>query len=251
MQTYPRLYFLFPFQPHTGLRCTLQRETAHYLAHVLRRKVGDGVMVFNAEVGEWESCIVEMKKNTIEIELVHQVRSPEQVEDFPVLAFAPLKRDSFDLVVRMGTELGVRCFAPVITRRTNTHRVNKERMEVIAKEAVEQCERIDLPLCEDVQTLEQFLARWPQDKILGVAIERMNAQITQDIHHSASNEGHKSIQDAKPMRGILIGPEGGFSPEEIRFIQNKPFVRPFSLGARILKAETAAVAALVLYFIEK
>ena len=147
------------------------------------------------------------------------------------LLFAVLKRDTTDLVVQKATELGVSMLLPVLTERTNAGRVNLDRLRSIAIEAAEQSERLTLPAVRPAAHLNDTLAAWPSDRALFVAQERADAPPLKPFAGSA---------------GLLIGPEGGFGPRDRAAIDRCRFVRPVSLGPRILRAETAAIVGLAL-----
>lgn len=158
----------------------------------MRQGPGDAVRVFNARDGEWAATIQTLRKDRGTIVFGTMERSPQATEGVELL-FAPLKRDATELVIRMGTELGVTCFRPVITERTNTHRLNLERLALIASEAAEQCERLDIPEILPLESLKTVLSTWPEDKPLFAALERRPGE-----------DG--------PMKAaaLLIGPEGDF-----------------------------------------
>jgi len=235
VQDLPRLYIdpseLADFVPSGTLEMT--GAQARYLGTVLRREVGAEVLLFNARDGEWRASIAHVRKDRGSFALLTQVRAAEPVSG-PVLVFALLKRDATDLVVRMGTELGVQRFIPVTTERTNASRVNMERLEAIAIEAAEQCERLDVPQFEEPCRLADLLGRWPQDRRLLVAVERAAARGTGDAAAPAMADGD----------GLLIGPEGGLSDAEVAMILARPFALGVTLGTRILRADTAVVAGL-------
>ncbi|MFT9126304.1 MAG: RsmE family RNA methyltransferase, partial [Acetobacter fabarum] len=168
--------------------------------------------------------------------LERQLRAPQPCPPLR-LAFALLKRDATDLVLRMGTELGVTEFLPLVTERTNTHRINPERLHAIAVEAAEQCERLDIPAIAQVQTLPALLGSWPQQTSLFAAIERL------DERESTPPPTPRLVQEGD---GLLIGPEGGLSDGECQTLLKRPFVAPISLGSLVLRADTAVVAGLAL-----
>lgn len=199
---------------------------AHYLGKVMRLQPGDGVVLFNGRDGEWQATLDEVRKNRATVRLSSCLRLQQDTEGVELL-FAPLKRDATELVIRMGTELGVTRFRPVLTARTNTHRLNLERLGLIAQEAAEQCERLDVPALMPLEPLAAVLARWPARRRLAVALERQG-------------QG-KAPGDCD---ALLIGPEGGFSEEEVTRLSRHEAVQSFSLGSRILRADTAACAAL-------
>ncbi|MCQ9154842.1 16S rRNA (uracil(1498)-N(3))-methyltransferase [Acidomonas methanolica] len=232
MQDAPRLY-IDPgqaplFRPDAEL--ALSPDHARYLGTVLRLGPGDAVSVFNARDGEWDAILTGVRKDRGTLRLAERRRAPD-IRVGATLFFAPLKRDATDLVIRMGTELGVSRFAPVMTARTNTHRLNAERLRAIAIEAAEQCERLDVPRIDDPVSLVQAVEAWPAELPLFAAMERF--------------DGAAPLPRESPAEyGVLIGPEGGFAPEERRWIEGRSGVTPLSLGALVLRADTAACAAL-------
>lgn len=207
--------------------------TAHYLGNVLRLRPSEKVVFFNERDGEWHCEISEISKNKGIITAQKQLRQPI-VPFGPTLVFAPLKRDATDLAIRMATELGVQIIQPVKTLRTNTIKIKEERLRIISIEAAEQSNRLTIPTIRSIQSLFDFCETWPKNKILWVAIERCaDYQIPID-----------KAQECRSDDGILIGPEGGFDPNEIKNLLLCDFVRPLSLGSLVLKAETAIVAGL-------
>lgn len=227
MQDAPRLYLDLPFPPQ-GEGVALDADQMRYLATVLRLQNGDILHVFNEVAGEWEARLEIQRKDRGLAMLVALVRPPEKAVG-PVLVFAPLKRDATDLVLRMGTEMGVTRFCPVITERTNTHRINAERFRAIAIEAAEQCERLDIPQIDPLRPLPQLLSEWQGDRPLFAALER----------HECAN-----VSAVPEDHALLIGPEGGFSETERRLLSKHEAIIPISLGKRILRADTAVVAGL-------
>ncbi len=212
----------------------MREDHAHYLGRVLRRGPGDGVRLFNARDGEWQAAIESLPRREPGRFRLTALLRPPAPEAGPLLLFAPVKRDATDLVVRMATELGVSELRPVLTERTNTARVNVDRLRAIAIEAAEQCERLGVPAIAAPQRLAWVLSEWPQDRTLHAAIERLpSAQRPVD-----------PISAEAPAGALLIGPEGGFTPLELDALRGRPFVTAISLGPRILRAETAAVAGL-------
>ena len=231
MQDQPRLY-VDPAQAmlHAGLELPMREDQAHYLGNVLRRGAGDGVRLFNVRDGEWQAAIGSLhKRGRGSFDIATLVRPPAP-ETGPRLLFAPVKRDATDLVVRMATELGVSALQPVLTDRTNSARTNSDRLRAIAIEAAEQCERLSVPTVAEPQRLAAVLAEWPEGHTLHAAIERL--------------PGPERARAGAPGDALLIGPEGGFTPTELDVLRALPFVTFLSLGSRILRAETAAVAGL-------
>ena len=209
-----------------GQTVPLPPGQAHYLGNVMRQGVGSLVRVFNERDGEWSAEIAALKKDRGSILLQHCERAPMPTEGVELL-FAPLKRDATELVIRMGTELGVTRFRPVVTERTNTHRLNLERLAVIATEAAEQCERLDVPDILPPESLRVVLAEWPEDRPLFAALERRPGE-------------RANVRAA----ALLIGPEGGFSETEVEMLRRHSAVHALSLGPLVLRAETAVCAGL-------
>ncbi|EHH69374.1 16S rRNA (uracil(1498)-N(3))-methyltransferase [Gluconobacter morbifer] len=225
----PRLYVESPDLPFAaGLEIPLPPGQAHYLGNVLRQRVGDAVRVFNARDGEWSGCLQTLRKDRGSIRLYVQERPARPTEGVELL-FAPLKRDATELLIRMGTELGVTRFIPVVTERTNTHRLNPQRLFLIATEAAEQCERLDVPSIAPLEPLKAVLAEWPDGKPLFAALERRPGEEDGSVRAAA----------------LLIGPEGGFTEAEVALLQRTPAVHALGLGPLILRAETAVCAGLV------
>lgn len=209
----------------------LDRTQAHYLLDVMRRKVGDQVRLFNAEDGEWLASIAEAARRNCRLEVIEQLRPPVE-EPGPTLLFAPIKKSRMEMLVEKATELGVGTLIPVRTRRSNVDRINTARLQTIALEAAEQCERLSLPDIREMQSLEQALTGWPNDHPLYVADE--------------SGGGQPLLQALQPERpaAFLIGPEGGFDPAELERLGEHPAVVKVDLGPRILRAETAGMVVL-------
>jgi 16S rRNA (uracil1498-N3)-methyltransferase len=202
----------------------------NYLAAVLRLGPGDRVKLFDDRSGEWLATIAEAGKKRVTLEIGERLREREHVPDLWLL-FAPIKRGRIDWLVEKATELGVARLVPVTTRRTVVDRLNLDRLRTHAIEAAEQCGRTALPELAEPRKLEAVLRDWPAGRPLYFA-----------------DEG--GGEDFRPVPGpgaILIGPEGGFAEEERAAIRALPQARPVSLGPRILRADTAALAAVSLW----
>ena len=199
----------------------------NYLAAVLRLGPGDRVKLFDDRTGEWLAEIVEAGKRRVTLRVGERLREREAVPDL-WLVFAPVKRGRIDWLVEKATELGVARLLPVVTRRTIVDRLNLERLRAHAVEAAEQCERTALPVLEEPRKLDAMLKSWPADRTLWFADEA----------------GGEAFAPAPGAAAILIGPEGGFTDEERAAIRALPQSRPVSLGPRILRADTAALAAI-------
>lgn len=211
----------------------LSRDQTHYLASVMRAQIGEYALLFNGRDGEWLARIASLVKAGAALVPEFQTR-PQAPEPDLWLLSAPLKKDRTDLVVEKAAELGVSRLWPVFTRRTNAGRVNGERLGAHLMEAAEQCERLSVPELAEPAPLDKALSGWPEDRVLLFLDESGGgpplAQVLQDLPPG-------------PL-ALLVGPEGGFDAEERRLIASKPFARPVGLGPRILRAETAAIAAL-------
>jgi len=227
----PRLYVQDPLG--SGLRVGLGRDRAHYLKNVLRRAAGDEVGLFNGRDGEWLGRIAEFAKNAASIALDRQ-RRPQTAGPDLWLAFAPIKRARIDMLAEKATELGCSVLLPVMTRRAEAQRVNSERLAAIAVEAAEQTERLDVPEIRAPVALDRLLASWPEGRTLFVCAEAGAATPIADAVRAGIG---------RPA-GFLIGPEGGFDPAELDRLRKVPFAVPVGLGPRLLRAETAALAAL-------
>ena len=219
----------------SGAEVILSAAQAHYLAHVLRLKAGASVLVFNGLDGEWLAEIIAVKRQSGQLLVRHQTRKPEPAPDIHYL-FAPLKRARLDYMVQKATEMGAAVLQPVFTRRTMVARVRLERMRANAIEAAEQCGILYLPEIREPQKLDKLLAQWDNERLLIFCDEA--AEIRSPL---------AALQDtAGAPVAVLVGPEGGFSPDERKALAAAPFVRAISLGQRVLRADTAAVAALAL-----
>ncbi|HQT46168.1 MAG: 16S rRNA (uracil(1498)-N(3))-methyltransferase [Acidocella sp. 20-63-7] len=217
---------------HAGENVNLREAQAHYLANVMRLGAGDTLRLFNGTQGEWRAEMVSAGRKAVDLRVLEQTREHEAAPDC-WLCFALLKRQKTDLVVEKATELGVRVIQPVITARTQADHVNLERLRAIALEAAEQCERLTVPEIREPVSLAKMMQNWPA-RTLYVADERRDAGVLRAEPGAA-----------KPC-ALLVGPEGGFTSVELDGIAGTPLVKRVSLGARILRAETAAIAGLAL-----
>lgn len=223
-----------------GQTITASADQAHYLLKVMRACNGERVVVFNGRDGEWLSAIEEATKKTCVLRMQKQLR-PQSPEPDLWLAFAPLKKSNTDFIVEKATELGVSALMPVFTERTNTTRVKPERLKLIAMEAAEQCDRLSVPQVSEPVTLSRLLTDWPAGRTLLVPDETGGGAPLIDVLQAPAGE------EIMPPHGFLIGPEGGFAASELDALGNLPFVTKVGLGPRILRAETAAVAALACF----
>jgi len=219
-----------------GARVEPSDSQAHYLLHVMRAKAGDRVSLFNGRDGEWLARIADVSKRSCVLECEKQTRTQDTAPDI-WLCFAPIKKTPADYVVQKATELGVSVLQPVMTRRTIVSRVNTERMRANATEAAEQSDRLTVPEIREPLPLEKLLAGWPNDRQVLFCDEAGDAV---PIADALANSKHKSW-------AVLTGPEGGFDPAERELIRTKGHVIPVSLGPRILRADTAALASIAVW----
>jgi len=227
-----------------GAEIPLDPAQAHYLRNVMRRAPGDAVRVFNGRHGEWRATIAALGKNKGTLAAEVQTRPQAEESDLWLLA-APIKRTAIDFVAAKATELGVSAIQPVITRRTAVSRVNVERMRANVIEAAEQCERLSVPEVREARPLADVLAAWPAERRILFADESRDGK---PIAEALAAERRIMQPGASPRPwAILIGPEGGFAPEEMQRLRAMPVVLPVSLGARLLRADTAALAALAVW----
>ena len=215
-----------------GIVVQLDAAQANYLGNVLRLGMGDQLLLFDGSSGEWLARIAECGKKRGRLTVDCRTREPEKIADV-WLAFAPVKRSQTDWLVEKATELGVGRLLPVMTQRTVAERVRLERLQAIAIEAAEQCGRTRLPEIDEPLTLKQFLDRRDPSRTLYFADE-------------CGGRGAAKAFRPGPVT-ILTGPEGGFTEEERAMVRAAPGAVPISLGPRILRAETAALAALATY----
>ena len=218
-----------------GARVELGEAQTHYLVNVLRSKTGAGILVFNGRDGEWLARLIEVKKRTAVLEATEQTRPQIDGPDIDYL-FAPLKHARLDYMVQKAVEMGVAKLSPVQTRRTVPDRVNLERMRANAIEAAEQCGILRVPDISELRPLSKVLDSWDAKRPLIFC-----------------DEGDGATSPVTTLNGmlpgplaVLVGPEGGFSDEEREILRSKPYVVALSLGPRIMRADTAAVAALAL-----
>lgn len=221
-----------------GLAVPLDADQAHYLRAVLRLGPGAELALFNGRDGEWHARIEALGKQSGAAVPLRQSRA--QTEDPDLwLVFAPVKRGRIDFLVEKAVELGAGALKPVFTRHTAMTRVNLERLRAHAREAAEQTERLSVPEVAEPETLEKLLAHWPAGRRLVVCDETGTAP---DI--ATVLEGAEPCADGW---AVLIGPEGGFAAEELDRLRKLPFVTAVGLGPRILRSDTAALAALAVF----
>lgn len=226
----PRLFVDLPL----GLDAApvIDGPAAHYLLNVMRLKAGDPILLFDNRSGEWLAVLADTAKRSLTLRIERQTRMIEPVPDL-WLCFAPVKKARLDWIIEKATELGVARLQPVITERTIVERVKRERLEAQIVEACEQCGRTALPTLAEPVKLPQLLRDWPTNRILLFADE-------------AGGTAMAAVGAPAPA-AILTGPEGGFTQRERALLLENPAVRRIALGPRILRAETAAIAATSLW----
>ena len=228
----PRLFLAAPLAK--GEAVMVEGNQAHYLAKVMRMGEGDIAILCDDVTGEWAAQVVSVGKREVVLEPAKKLREREQVPDFWLCA-ALLKKDRFDLVLEKASELGVRRIQPVLARRCVADKLNLERARAIMTEAAEQCARTALPELAEPMKLEALLRDWPAARALFFADE---------LGGEPAAEAFAAV--AGPA-ALLIGPEGGFDDAERAAVRALPQARAVSLGPRILRGETAAIAATALW----
>lgn len=239
MRPPPRLCVEGPLAADSPL--ALSTDQAHYLRHVLRLGPGAPVLLFNGRDGEWRAVLDSLDKARATAR--PETRTRPQAEDpGPWLLFAPLKKDAMDVLVQKAVELGCGALWPVFTRRSQTQRVRTDRLAAQVREAAEQCERLTLPEVHEARPLERALSAWPAERRLIVLAERRDAPPLAEALGATTG----------PPPGLLVGPEGGLDDLDLDLVSAlipswSPRSDTADLGPRILRAETAALAALAVW----
>ncbi len=234
-----RLYVDHPLGE--GQRVPLSREQAHYLFGVMRQAVGARVALFNGADGEWQAEVVEAGKRAGSLKCIAQ-SAPQQMPPDLWLLFAPIKKARTDFIVEKAAEMGAARICPVQTEFTNSERIRQDRLQAHAVEAAEQCGGTFVPPVDDLQKLSKVLDNWSDDRQVIFCDETMVGQ-----RSVLSPVGPENVASGPQTWAILIGPEGGFSERERARLRALRQAHPISLGPRILRADTAAVAALTLF----
>lgn len=222
-----------------GMVIELDRGQANYIVNVLRMQPGDPILLFNGEDGEWQASLAERNRRAAATLAVGEMTRPQAPPSDLVYMFAPLKHARLDYLIEKAVEMGVGRLMPVITQHTQVHHLNLDRLAANATEAAEQTGVLVVPPIAEPADIGDVIDRWGE-KEGGRTI-------------LFCDEGSPAVGPLAVLQGLrpgplalLIGPEGGFSDGERRFLRSKPFVRTLSLGPRILRADTAAIAALAL-----
>ena len=216
-----------------GQSLILPEGPSHYLRNVMRKSEGAEIGLFNGRSPEFRSTVSKVGKKAVEVD-VREVIQPFEPNQPLTLLFSPIKRTPMELLIAKATELGVTAFQPVLMDHTQSERLKTDRLISIAIEAAEQCERLTVP---------EFLEPLP----LKTAIEQFNGEIGAAFETSAFQPAREVLEAKGALDGLMIGPEGGFSPNELDWLGNQSHVTGLGLGPRILKAETAGIALVSLY----
>lgn len=212
----------------------LNYEQSHYISKVMHSHVKQQILVFNEEDGEWLTEIIKIAPKKVTLYIEKQTILPQKKDYEVILCFALLKNKGSNVIVQKASELGVTLLQPIITERTNVHKINQVRLKKIAIEASEQCERVDIANIKEPMSINNLVNTWNQDIPIIMADESgKSPPITEKLREIKS----KSF-------AIMIGPEGGFTDNERSMLISKEFVIPVDMGKRIMRADTAAIAAL-------
>ncbi|MHA6643894.1 16S rRNA (uracil(1498)-N(3))-methyltransferase [Mesorhizobium sp. A623] len=218
-----------------GVELEASPQQSHYLLHVLRLAEGAVLLLFNGRDGEWSAAIASKTKKSVRLKLLEPQRPQPPLPDL-VYCFAPLKQGRLDYLVQKAVEMGAGVLQPVITQHTQVAKPSIERLRANVTEAAEQCGILAVPQVREAEKFERLLAGWDKDRRL----------IFCDEDASSDNPLSALQSLTGNSLALLVGPEGGFSDDERRMLRALPFVTPIPLGPRILRADTAAVAALAL-----
>jgi 16S rRNA (uracil1498-N3)-methyltransferase len=235
----PRLFVDAPLG--AGQSVALERNQSNYLGNVLRLSAGDTILVFNGRDGEWQARITG-RKRADSLEIVSQTRPQDRLPDIAYV-FAPLKHARLDYMVQKAIEMGAATLQPVLTRFTQASRVNTERMRANVVEAAEQCGILSIATVAEPAPLERFLSQRAAGRLLIFCDEAAELENPIQSLQGAREAGH---DQGRVGIDVLIGPEGGFAEEERALLLRQPKILRLALGPRIMRADTAAVAALAL-----
>jgi len=216
-----------------GAAVELGQEQTHYLKNVMRLREGEAVALFNGSDGEFRARLESFGKRTARLLVEERLRAQAAEPDL-WLVFAPIKRARIDYLIEKATELGVSALVPVITRHTNVERLNLERLRAHAIEAAEQSERLTVPRIDEPRAFDDVLGAWDKSRRIMLC----------DESGTAPRASVALANQSAAAWAVLIGPEGGFAETELDALRKLPFVSPVSLGPRILRADTAALAGL-------
>ena len=228
-----RLYVTAPLAQGHAVAPSL--DQSRYLTQVMRLKQGDDLLLFNGTDGEWRAEVAEVLKKGAILRCIEQTLPQAYGPDLELI-LAGIKKTRVETVVEKATELGARSIQLTITQRTNSERIRLDRLDAITEEAAEQSGRLDVPTVHESKKLADILKNWPEGRKLMFCDETGGENAIEALKKSGPGAW-----------SILIGPEGGFSPEEREQLRALPFTTPVSLGPRILRADTAAISAMTLW----
>jgi 16S rRNA (uracil1498-N3)-methyltransferase len=235
----PRLFIEAPLAK--GATVALERAQANYLLNVLRLKPGADILVFNGGDGEWRAQLVPIGKRTVHLEVTEQTRAQTAPDDLHYL-FSPLKHARLDYMVQKAVEMGVSRLQPIVMQHTQAERINLERMRANAIGAAEQCGILSIPEIGEAIKFDSFVRKWVAERTLVFCDEAADVK---DPIAALSTARGGGLAGPLPV-SLLVGPEGGFAEKECDALLELPNVIRLALGPRILRADTAAVAALAL-----
>ncbi len=221
-----------------GAEVTLAKEQAHYLFNVMRMTEGDALLLFNGRDGEWRAEVTEAARKGGALTCTARTRPQTRPQDLHLL-FAPVKKARTDFIVEKACELGCAAVRPVFTRLTNAERLRADRLQAHMVEAAEQCGFLSIPELAEPERLDRALDGWDRSRRILFCDERRDAP--------PASEALAPFADDPGPWAVLIGPEGGFSDDEAERLRSAPHAVRVSLGPRVLRADTAAVAALTLW----
>ena len=234
----PKIRLYIPEKLIPDKRLIISLKQSHYLINVMRKKIDENLLIFNADCGEYLAKIEKIEKKKVSLNILQKLRNREIQNDIWVM-FAPVKKTPNEYIIQKATELGASKIFPILSERTITQKLNLNRLNDIAIEASEQCERITIPEIFYPKKLIEVIRDWDDKRKILFCDETIRHQV-EDI--SSNNHLLPNSSGA-----ILIGPEGGFSSDEIKYIRQKNFVIPINLGPRILRSDTAVITALTIW----
>ena len=234
----PKIRLFIPDKLIPDKRLIISLKQSHYLINVMRKKIDENLLIFNADCGEYLAKIEKIEKKKVSLNILQKLRNREIQNDIWVM-FAPVKKTPNEYIIQKATELGASKIFPILSERTITQKLNLNRLNDIAIEASEQCERITIPEIFYPKKLIEVIRDWDDKRKILFCDETIRHQV-EDI--SSNNHLLPNSSGA-----ILIGPEGGFSSDEIKYIRQKNFVIPINLGPRILRSDTAVITALTIW----
>ena len=234
----PKIRLYIPDKLIPDKRLIISLKQSHYLINVMRKKIDENLLIFNADCGEYLAKIEKIEKKKVSLNILQKLRNREIQNDIWVM-FAPVKKTPNEYIIQKATELGASKIFPILSERTITQKLNLNRLNDIAIEASEQCERITIPEIFYPKKLIEVIRDWDDKRKILFCDETIRHQV-EDI--SSNNHLLPNSSGA-----ILIGPEGGFSSDEIKYIRQKNFVIPINLGPRILRSDTAVITALTIW----